>query len=114
VAEQECVKWLTDIQAAEDAALESAITETEKERDLVVIASQADPEIRPPISTLKNRPKRVPMEHYVEKWRVLLWEKAYGPFFHGPNQYSKSHSFVEQAGTDNAWKRLLYRYFKRE
>lgn len=54
------------------------------------------------------------MEQYVEKWRVMLWEKAYGAFFIGPSQYSKSYPFSAQAGTDLAWKRLLYRYFKRE
>lgn len=58
--------------------------------------------------------KRTPMAEYIEKWRVLLWEKAYLSFFTGANVYSKSQPFNSQPGTDMAWKRCLYRYFKRE
>lgn len=103
--------WLKSIRADEEAAWQTAKLEAEEELAAMVDASHRDP---PQIPSLKQRPKRIPMEQYVEKWRVLLWEKAFGSFFSGPSQYSKSHPFSAQSGTDMAWKRLLYRYFKRE
>jgi hypothetical protein len=50
---------------------------------------------------------------YIEKWRIVLWDKGFLPFFNkrGDPQFTKSTKFKDYPGTDKAVKRVLYRYF---
>ena len=50
------------------------------------------------------------LEDYLEKWRILLWDKAYKPFFIGQKGFLKSTVFSTYEGSELAMKRLLYRY----
>lgn len=47
---------------------------------------------------------------YVEKWRILLWDRAFYFIVKKSNGYSRSVPFKDQDGTMNAVKRLVYRY----
>jgi hypothetical protein len=49
---------------------------------------------------------------YVESWRILLWDKAFIPFFGNKDQklYTKKSIFKEFPGTESAVRRIVYRY----
>jgi len=49
------------------------------------------------------------IEDYIEKWRIIVWDRAYYFILKKTNGYSRSAPFKEQEGTSNAVKRLVYR-----
>jgi len=46
---------------------------------------------------------------YIEKWRIIVWDRAYYFILKKTNGYSRSTPFKDQEGTLNAVKRLMYR-----
>lgn len=46
---------------------------------------------------------------YVEKWQILVWDRAYYFLLMMNNGYSRTTTFKDQDGTANAAKRLVYR-----
>ncbi len=48
---------------------------------------------------------------YIEKWRIVLWDKGFLSFFNkrADAQFTKSSKFKDFPGTDKAVKRVLYR-----
>lgn len=56
-----------------------------------------------------GRPDLDEIVEYVEKWRILVWDRAYYFLLKKSNGYSRTVAFKEQDGTANAAKRLVYR-----
>jgi hypothetical protein len=48
---------------------------------------------------------------YVEKWRCLLWNKAYTPLLQGSTSHTKSTILLKNHEGELAVKRVIYRYF---
>jgi hypothetical protein len=48
---------------------------------------------------------------YIEKWRCLLWNKAYTPILQGPTSFAKSTILMKVHEGELAVKRVIYRYF---
>lgn len=51
---------------------------------------------------------------YVETYRILLWDKAFLPFFNAEADpvYKKETKFTKYPGTGSVVQRVLYRYYK--
>lgn len=56
------------------------------------------------------RPELDDINAYVEKWRILVWDRAYYFILKKNNGYSRTFAFKVQDGTENVVKRLMYRY----
>lgn len=56
------------------------------------------------------RPDLDEVKEYVEKWRILVWDRAYFFLLRKNNGYSRTSAFKDHDGTANAVKRLMYRY----
>ena len=48
---------------------------------------------------------------YIEKWRCLLWNKAYIPILRGSPPFAKSTILMKNQEGELAVKRVIYRYF---
>lgn len=51
-----------------------------------------------------------PIEDYVERWRVRIWDHGFTAMFKGKDAFSKTKAFKETKNTDLAVRRVLYRY----
>ena len=48
---------------------------------------------------------------YIEKWRCLLWNKAYIPILRGSTPFAKSTILMKNHEGELAVKHVIYRYF---
>jgi hypothetical protein len=51
----------------------------------------------------------LPLPDYIEKWRVLLWEKAFLTIMRGNPSFIKSTQLTKMPKGDSVIKRVLYR-----
>ena len=47
---------------------------------------------------------------YIEKWRIMLWTKAFRPFFGGMSAFKKSSLLGKVFGGSIAIKRMIFKY----
>lgn len=47
---------------------------------------------------------------YVERWRRMIWNQAFGPTLKGSNAFKKSYLFNNFDGSKDAVKRVLFWY----
>jgi hypothetical protein len=52
------------------------------------------------------------IDQYVEGFYMILWNHAFPSFFRKGTKYSRLIPFLENEGTQDAVKRLVYRYTK--
>ena len=50
------------------------------------------------------------IEDYIEKWRCLLWNKAYTPILRGSTPFAKSTILMKYHEGELTVKRVIYRY----
>jgi hypothetical protein len=58
------------------------------------------------ISTIDDSPLQ--LDHFVEVWRVRIWDNGFAQMFHGKDSFSKPKSFKDHKQCDLAIRRVLF------